>query len=99
MYATVTVYNQLWSWVDQHCPAGMSQLNCQGCYDYSGASVCVFIMKHMFVYLLCLLIPPAATFCSADEPTCYAFSDGDGEACAYTQCRSGVLKYLSTRIM
>lgn len=33
----VTVFNQFWDWVGNHCPETLSMDNCQGCFDYSGA--------------------------------------------------------------
>jgi hypothetical protein len=32
----VTVYNQFWNWVDNHCPYDMSKLQCQACEPNGG---------------------------------------------------------------
>lgn len=30
-----TLYLWFFSWINDHCPATMDQMNCQGCFDYS----------------------------------------------------------------
>jgi len=52
---SVTVYNQLWNWIDHHCPVGMGALNCQACFDYSGACFCFSVFLFFCVSLLALL--------------------------------------------
>ena len=49
----MTVYNQLWDWIENHCPAGMDALNCQACFDYSGMSLLRIdvVVIHFVAYL------------------------------------------------
>ena len=36
---SVTVFNQFWDWIDNHCPENMGSANCQACDSYSGTDL------------------------------------------------------------